>query len=72
VEIREISESSITAGVNVTLPVIAQGWFCSSFPEGSQSGSGKLGETDRKVRKRRADRFRMSKAQGRAAEVPQT
>jgi len=26
-------ESVFTAGVNVTLPVIAQGWFCGSFPE---------------------------------------
>jgi len=34
-------ESALTAGVDVTLPVIAQGWFCSSclraFAEGSQS-----------------------------------
>jgi hypothetical protein len=28
-----MSESSFTAGVNVTLPVIAQGWFCGSYPE---------------------------------------
>ena len=25
-------ESALTAGVDVTLPVIAQGWFCSSCP----------------------------------------
>ena len=28
-----IGESAFTAGVNDTLPVIAQGWFCGSFPE---------------------------------------
>src|SRR6266404_334004 len=27
-------ESAFTAGVDVTLPVIVQGWFCSSWPEG--------------------------------------
>ena len=26
-------ESAITAGVDDTLPVIAQGWFCGGFPE---------------------------------------
>jgi len=35
-----ILESAITAGVNDALPVIAQGWFCGSFPEGElPSGS---------------------------------
>jgi hypothetical protein len=33
VESLQMSESALTAGVNVTLPVIAQGWFCGSFPE---------------------------------------
>jgi hypothetical protein len=27
-------ESAFTAGVDVTLPAIVQGWFCSSWPEG--------------------------------------
>jgi len=30
-EISAIGESAVTAGVDVTLPVIAQGWFCGSL-----------------------------------------
>ena len=29
-----IGDIAFTAGVTVTLPVIAQGWFCDSFPQG--------------------------------------
>jgi hypothetical protein len=29
----EMRESAITAGVDDTLPVIAQGWFCGGYPE---------------------------------------
>jgi hypothetical protein len=39
-------ESAITAGVDDTLPVIAQDWFCSSFPMAcleQAHGSGLLG-----------------------------
>jgi hypothetical protein len=30
-EISVMRESAVTAGVDVTLPVIAQGWFCGSL-----------------------------------------
>jgi hypothetical protein len=30
----QMRDIALTAGVTVTLPVIAQGWFCDSFPQG--------------------------------------
>jgi hypothetical protein len=41
--------------VNVTLPVIAQGWFCGSFPEELAKADLKAWLAGRKVRERQAE-----------------
>ena len=44
-------ESALTAGVDVTLPVIAQGWFCSSCPRICESGfEGRAAEGSQSVK----------------------